>query len=92
MKYKRYIATGVLAVSFLANTGFILSVKNLKAKKMSSMDVATNSSTIYEKDGISASTADLLEGQKVIVVGALDKNANILVAKNVKIITNNKNL
>jgi hypothetical protein len=92
MEYKRYIATGVFVVSFLTNSGFILNVKNLKANTASSIDITTNASTVYEKDGISASALDLLVGQKVIVSGILDETANILNAKTIKIVTNKKNL
>ena len=92
MKYKRYIATGVFVVSFWTNSGFILNVKNLKANTTSSIDINTNASTEFEKDGVSSSALDLLVGQKVIVSGILDETANILNAKTVKIVTNKKNL
>jgi hypothetical protein len=82
---KQNTATG--AVSALTNTGFTVNVKNLKSKTTSSVDVTTNTSTIYKKDGITASAADLLVGQKVIVLGTLDKTTNILTAKTVKIVT-----
>ena len=92
MKYKRYIATGAFAVSFLTNTGFILNVKNLKSNTASSIDITTNASTVYKKDGFSASALDLFDGQKVIVSGILDETANILNAKTIKIVNNKKNL
>ena len=131
MKYKKHIATGVLAFSLLisgtnvfaatpqdlgikntnqvyqktsktsktilgksktvgivgsiSGLGFTLEVKNLKTKISSSMDVNTNSSTTYSKNGISATASSLATGQKVIVTGTLDKTTNIITAKTVKI-------
>ena len=131
MKYKKHIATGVLAFSLLVSgtnvfaatpqdlgikntnqvyhktnkplkiklgksrtvgivgsisaTGFTLEVKNLKTKISSSIDVSTNSSTTYSKNGVSAKATDLAIGQKVIVTGTLDKTTNIITAKTVKI-------
>jgi hypothetical protein len=47
--------------------------------------VITTSTTTYSKNGVSAKVSDLLVGQKVIVVGTLDKTTNIITAKTVKI-------
>ncbi len=79
-------------ISALTNVGFILNIKNLKNKTTSSIDVKTDTSTIYSKNGISALFSDLSVGQKIIVVGNLDKTTNILIAKTVKIVTKNTNL
>ena len=135
MKYKKHLATGVLAISMLVsgsnvfavtpqdlgiknsqqvyykqnknskikknvaksstvgtilsinNTGFTLNVKNIKAKTTSSIDVATNENTTYQKNGTSADASTLSSGQKVIVTGSLDKTTNIITAKTVKIAT-----
>ena len=59
---------------------------------MSSAEVATDTSTIYSKNGIKATVSDMVIGQKVIVAGNLDKTTNILNAKTVKIVTNSKSL
>ncbi|MDD5721459.1 MAG: hypothetical protein PHT16_03370 [Candidatus Pacebacteria bacterium] len=90
LRKQNNVAVGV--VSNLTASGFTVNVKNLKIKTTSSVDVATNASTVYKKDGISASATDILAGQKVIIVGNLDKTTNILTAKIVKIVTNKKNL
>ena len=79
-------------IGALTATGFTVDVKNMKTKVASSVDVKTDTSTTYKKDGISATSLDLAVGQKVIVAGALDKTTNILTAKTVKIVTNKKNL
>lgn len=70
------------------NADFTIEVKNMKTKTISSIDVETNTSTTYKKNGSSTTISDLVIGQKVIVVGNLDKTTNILVAKIIKIATN----
>jgi len=132
MKYKKHIATGVLAFSLLVsgtnvfaatpqdlgikstdqvyqkqnknsnvktagkskivgtvgsinNTGFVLEIKNKKTKIVSSQDISISPTTTYSKNGIAATLSDMTVGQKVIVIGTLDKPTNILTAKNVKI-------
>jgi len=67
-------------------TGFTVEIKNLKTKVSSSVDVLTNTGTVYSKNGLKATVADLTVGQKVIVTGILDKTTNIVTAKTVKII------
>ena len=74
-------------VSALTSTGFTVNVTNMKTKTTSSVDILTDVSTVYKKDGLSATVADLAVGQKVIVRGSLDKTTNILTAKTVKIVT-----
>lgn len=74
-------------VGSLNSTGFTVNIINRKTKVASSVDVVTNSTTTYRKDGLSALATDLLVGQKVVVLGTFDKTANILTAKTVKIIT-----
>ena len=134
MKYKKHIATGVLAFSLLVsgtnvfaatpqdlgiknvqssthqkqnknlkikNTSknkevgtissingslFMIDVTNVKTKVASSVDVETNTSTTYSKNGVTVEASLLSVGQKVIVVGTLDKTTNILTAKTVKMV------
>lgn len=74
-------------VGSLTSTGFTINIINMKTKVASSVDIVTNSATIYKKDGLSAKALDLLVGQKVVVEGTLDKTTNILTAKTVKIVT-----
>jgi hypothetical protein len=74
-------------VGSLTSTGFTVNVINMKTKVASSVDVVTNLATAYRKDGLSATVSDLLVGQKVVVLGALDNTTNILTAKTVKIVT-----
>ncbi len=74
-------------VGSLISTGFTVNIINRKTKVASSVDVVTNSATVYKKDGLSAIATNLLVGQKVVVSGTLDKTTNILTAKTVKIVT-----
>jgi len=74
-------------VSALTSTGFTVSVKNMETKITSSVDIVTNVSTKYTKDGLKATAADIVVGQKVIVVGTFDSATNILTAKTVRIVT-----
>ena len=80
---KKHHAVGI--VSVLNDTGFIINVKNLKAKTTSSVDVQISDATKYSKNGINAGRADLALGQKVIVLGNWDKTTNIITAKSVRI-------
>ena len=70
-------------VSALTSSGFTIDVKNPRTKLTSSVDVKTDATTVYSKDGISALVSDLAVGQKVIIKGTLDKTTNILTAKTV---------
>jgi len=72
-------------ISSISSSGFMVDVKNAKAKTTSSVDVITTSTTIYSKNGVNVKVSDLSVGQKVIVVGTLDKTTNIITAKTVKI-------
>jgi hypothetical protein len=72
-------------VSSINNSGFMIDITNAKTKIASSTDVIINSATTYSRNGITATISDLSVGQKVIVVGSLDKTTNILTAKTVKI-------
>ncbi|MEI6581077.1 MAG: hypothetical protein WCO07_02815 [bacterium] len=74
-------------IASINNTGFIIDVKNIKLKTTSSIDVKTDTSTTYTKDGIKATASDLAIGQKVIVIGSFDKTTNTITAKKVKIVT-----
>lgn len=73
-------------ISALTSTGFTLEVKNMKTKVTSSVDVKIDTSTLYSKNGKTATVSDLAIGQKIIVVGDLDKTTNIVTAKQVKIV------
>jgi len=79
--------TIVGTISAISDTGFTLDIKNLKTKLISSVDVKTDTTTIYKKDGVNATVLDLAVAQKAITVGTLDKTNNILTARTVKIIT-----
>jgi len=72
-------------ISLVSSTGFTVDVKNLKTKTTTSIDIITDSKTTYSKNGVATTSTDLAVGQKVIVVGTLDKTTNILTAKTVKI-------
>ena len=74
-------------IGSLTSTGITVNIINMKTKVASSVDVVTNIATTYKKDGLSASVIDLSVGQKVVVLGTLDKTTNILTAKTVKIVT-----
>jgi hypothetical protein len=58
----------------------------MKTKITSSLDVKTNTGTVYSKNGMTALVSDLAISQKVIVVGNLDKTTSTLTAKTVKIV------
>lgn len=72
-------------ISSISTSGFLLDVKNAKAKNTSSVDVSVDSNTTYSKNGLAATISDITVGQKVIVVGTLDETTNIITAKTVKI-------
>jgi hypothetical protein len=74
------------AIGAINSSGFTLEIKNLKTKTTSSVDVQTNAGTVYSKNGLATLASDLAVGQKVIIVGNLDKTTNILIAKTVKIV------
>ena len=76
--------TGI--VSLISDTGFTIEVKNVKAQTRGAVDIKTDASTIYSKNGVKAEASLLAVGQKVIVSGTLDKTSNILIAKQVKIV------
>ena len=80
----------IVIVSVVTSIGFTMEVKSMKTKVTSSVDVATDTSTMYSKNGVKTTSADLTVGQKVIVTGNLDTNTNILTAKTVKIVSNSK--
>jgi hypothetical protein len=73
-------------IGAINSTGFTLEVKNMKTKITSSLDVKTNTGTVYSKNGMTALVSDLAISQKVIVVGNLDKTTSTLTAKTVKIV------
>ena len=79
-------SNAVGTISLINSAGFTIEVKNMKTKAISSLDVKTNTSTLYSKNGVSATVADLAVGQKVIVAGSLDKTTNIITARTVKIV------
>jgi len=73
-------------ISVINGTGFTVGIKNMKTKVASSVDVRTDPTTVYSKNGLKASSADLKVGQRVIVIGTIDKTTNIITAKKIKII------
>ncbi len=75
------------SVSAVTSTGFTVDVKNLRTKVTTSVEVTNSASTVFTKDGLAATFGSLAVGQKVIVVGTLDKTTNIVTAQKVKIIT-----
>ncbi len=85
VQIKRNNTVGI--ISIVNDSGFVMDINNIKAKTVSSIDVKTDSSTSYSKNGVKATASDLIVGQKVIVFGSLDKTTNILTAKKVKIVT-----
>ncbi len=85
LKNKRKNTVGV--VSSVNNAGFILEIKG-KSNSISSVDVKTDSSTVYSKNGVTATLSDVFPGEKVIVSGTFDKSANVVIAKQVKIVHN----
>ncbi len=86
IKSNKRKSSTVGTISALNSTGFIIEVKNVKTKVVSSVDVETNASTTYRKNGVKVVVSDIAIGQKVIVVGNLDKTTNIITAKTVKIV------
>ncbi len=57
------------------------------ATKILSIDVQTSAATIFKKDGVDATFADLTNGEKVIVSGSVDATGHLITAKRVDIIT-----
>ena len=78
-------------ISSINENGFIVEIKNIKTQKIYSLDVKTDDSTIYSKNGIKTIVSDLATGQKVIINGIIDKTTNIITAQKVKITTPNLN-
>ncbi len=74
-------------ISAVDTSGFTVDIKNIKTKIVTSVEVKTDTSTVYTKDGAVAVPSDLIVGQKVIISGDLDKTTNIMTAKNVKMVT-----
>lgn len=74
-------------ISAITSTGFTIDVRNVKTKVTSSVDVKTDTTTQYSKNGVTITVSDIAVGQKVVVVGALDTSTNIIIAKTVKIVT-----
>lgn len=73
-------------ISMINNTGFIIEIKNIKTNVVSSTDVKTNNLTTYRKNGIKTTTSDLIVGEKVVIVGNLNKTSNTIIAKKVIIV------
>ena len=74
-------------ISNISSTGFTIDVKNIKTKNSTSYDVKTDTTTIYKKNGIVSSSSDLVVGQKITVIGSLDKTTSTIAAKQVRIVT-----
>jgi len=88
----RWRRNTVGTVASINGSSFMVEIKNRKTGVVSSAEVKTNTSTAYQKNGIDASASDLAVGQKVVVVGNLDKTTNIMTAKAVKIVTLKNNI
>ncbi len=73
-------------IDAITSTGFNVEIKNAKTNTPSSVDVQTDSGTVYSKNGIKVDAFSISSGQKVIVSGTLDKTTNIITAKTVKIV------
>lgn len=73
-------------ISSINDTDFVIDVKNMKTKITSSVDVKTETTTKYSKNGIDTNVSTLSVGQKVIVIGSYDATTNILTAKTIKIV------
>lgn len=82
----RHRVVGVVAM--INSNGFTLEVSNKKTNASSSIDVETNASTKYNQNGKTVSVSSLAVGQKVIIVGKLDRATNILKASRVGIVVN----
>ncbi len=82
---KRHQTVGT--ISTITGDGFILEVKNKKTNVASSIDVKTDSMTLYSENGKDATSEMLVTGKKVIVSGAFDKATNTITAKRVKMVT-----
>ena len=87
LKVKRNNLVGNISV--INSNGFTIEIKNRKTKQISSVDVITDSTTIYKKNGLNATASDLVVGQKVIIKGVEDKTNNSITASKVHIVTNN---
>lgn len=74
-------------ISAITSTGFTLDVRNPRLQTTSSLEVKTDTNTVYKKNGLDATVADLTVGAKVIVAGELDKTTNTITANKVKIVT-----
>jgi hypothetical protein len=79
--------TVIGTISTINSGDFTIDIKNLKTKVISSTDAKVDASTVYYKDGVTSTISDLAVGQKVTVIGTLDKTTNIITAKQVKITT-----
>lgn len=73
-------------ISMINNNGFTIEIKNKKTGQISSVDVITDNSTIYKKNGLDALLSDLVIGEKVIIKG--DNANNSIISSSVNIITN----
>lgn len=73
-------------ISSINGNEFTVDVKNIKTKVMSAVDIKTDTTTKYSKNGISTNYSLLAVGQKVIVTGSLEKTTNIITAKTVKMV------
>lgn len=86
-KIERKADNVIGVVSAIDTTGFTVDVKNFKTKVSQSIEIKTDATTVYRKNGITAMPSELIVGQKVIIVGSLDRTTNIMLAKQVKIVT-----
>jgi hypothetical protein len=72
-------------ISTLSDTGFIVDVKS-KRGVAASAEVKTTDATVYTRNGMASTIADIVLGQKIIAVGTFDKTTNIIEAKQIKIV------
>jgi hypothetical protein len=87
LKIKKTGKSNVIGtVGAINETGFTIEVKNIKTKITSSIEVKIGTTTVYSKNGIKVTRADIVVGQKIIIVGDLDKTTNIITAKTIKIV------
>lgn len=81
-------------ITAVSGTGFTFEVHHKHAsystplEKVISVDAQTTSTTTIKKDGLPATFADLVVGQKVIVSGRIHKEDQIINATKVDIVTN----
>ncbi len=79
--------TGVngTVITFITHAG--KNKTDTEAKTLS-IDVQTSADTTFQKNGVVATLADVVVGQKIIVTGPVDAASQMITASKVKIATN----